>query len=71
MEKVKVYLDRVGRSLSVWFDDPASEHICEEVADDVILMKDSKGRVIGFEQLNYLPKRSRRTAKVPVSVELV
>jgi hypothetical protein len=38
----------------VWFGAPQSEYICEETGDEVILMKDRQGRVIGFERLNYL-----------------
>ena len=53
MEEIKVYHDRTGSSLTVWFADPRQEHICEETGDEVILMKDSAGRVIGFEKLNF------------------
>jgi uncharacterized protein YuzE len=52
MDKVRVYYDPVGRTLSVWFDDPAHEEVCEEADDDTILRKDGQGRVIGFEKLN-------------------
>lgn len=51
MNKVKVYFDRDGNTLSVWFDDPGKEHICEET--DIVLVKDKRGRVIGLERLNY------------------
>ena len=72
MDKVRVYFDRVGNSLSVWFDDPAKESVCEEVGDDVVLMKDRRGRVIGFERLNYLPKMKRSQARnIPVEVQIV
>lgn len=54
MEKVRVFFDREGNTLSVWFDDPQKEHMCEESDDDVILVKDRRGRVIGFERLNFL-----------------
>jgi chromosome condensin MukBEF complex kleisin-like MukF subunit len=57
VDKVRVYHDRVGNTLTVWFDDPWKEAVCEEVDDDVVLMKDRRGRVIGFEQLNYPPRR--------------
>ena len=53
MEQVKVFYDREGNTLTVWFGDPQQEHICEETGDEVILMKDKKGRVIGFEKLNF------------------
>ncbi len=54
MEKVRVFYDRVGNTLTVWFGDPQDEYICEETGDEVILMKDRTGRVIGFEKLNFL-----------------
>jgi len=53
MEQVKVFYDREANTLTVWFGDPQQEHICEETGDEVILMKDKKGRVIGFEKLNF------------------
>ena len=52
MEKVRVYYDAVGRTLSVWIANPESEDVCEEADDDTILIKDSDGRIIGFEKLN-------------------
>ena len=53
MEQVKVYYDRAGNTLTVWFGNPQDEYICEETGDEVILMKDKDGRVIGFEKLNF------------------
>jgi hypothetical protein len=55
MDKIQVIHDAAGHTLTVWLDDPALEHICEETADEVVLMKDSTGRVIGFELLHYRP----------------
>jgi uncharacterized protein YuzE len=52
MDKVRVYYDAVGRTLSIWIDDPATEDVCEEADDDTILLKDASGRIIGFEKLN-------------------
>lgn len=72
MDKVRVCYDRAGNTLTVWFDDPSKESICEEVDDDVVLMKDRRGRVIGFERLNYLSrKRSSAIGNVPVEVQLL
>ncbi len=72
MDKVRVYYDRAGNTLSVWFDDPKKEHVYEEADDDVVLVKDRRGRVIGFERLNYLSSKQRgRDAKVPVEVQMV
>lgn len=53
MEQVKVFYDRIGNTLTVWFGDPATEYVCEETGNEVILMKDTSGHVIGFEKLNF------------------
>ncbi len=58
MDKIKVIHDAVGHTLTVWLDDPLKEHICEETADEVVLMKDASGKVIGFELLHYRPADS-------------
>lgn len=72
MEKVRVYYDREGNTLSVWFDDPAKGHMSQEAEDDMILVKDRRGRVIGFERLNYLtPKQRENDTPVPVVVQVV
>lgn len=55
MDKIKVVHDAVGHTLTVWLDDPAKEYMCEETRDEVVLMKDASGRVIGFELLHYRP----------------
>jgi hypothetical protein len=65
-----VYYDRTGNTLTVWFADPSKEVVCEEIEDDVILMKDRRGRVIGFERLNYLSrKQQEQGVNVPVEVQ--
>jgi uncharacterized protein YuzE len=53
MAQVKVYYDKLGNTLTVWFDDPQKEYLSEETGEEVILMKDKAGRVIGFEKLNF------------------
>jgi uncharacterized protein YuzE len=59
MAQVKVYYDREGNTLTVWFGNPKDEYICEETGEEVVLMKNKKGQVIGFEKLNYaLPKQT-------------
>jgi uncharacterized protein YuzE len=55
MDKIKVIHDTTGHTLTVWFDNPAKEYVCEETTDEVVLMKDSSGKVIGFELLHYYP----------------
>jgi uncharacterized protein YuzE len=54
MGQVKVFYDRTGNTLTIWFGDPMNEYICEETGDEIILMKDNDGRVIGFEKLNFI-----------------
>jgi uncharacterized protein YuzE len=72
MEKLRVYYDREGNTLSVWFDDPKKEHVCEEADDDMVLVRDRAGRVIGFERLNYLsPKQRQAGVTIPVEVQMV
>ena len=53
MAEIKVFYDRVGNTLTVWFGDPKTETICQETGDEVILMKNKSGHVIGFERLNF------------------
>ena len=55
MDKIKVIHDAGGHTLTVWFDEPSKESICEETTEEVILMKDADRRVIGFELLHYHP----------------
>ena len=55
MDKIKVVHDTVGHTLTVWFAEPSQEYICEETTDEVILIKDKAGNVIGFELLHYKP----------------
>jgi hypothetical protein len=72
MDKLKVYYDRKGNSLSVWFTDPKKEFVCEEAGDDVVLVKNRRGQVIGFERLNFLsPKQKKAEASFPVEVQMV
>jgi Protein of unknown function (DUF2283) len=53
MDQVKIVHDRTGNTLTVWFRNPQEECVCEETGEEVILMKDRTGRVIGFEKLNF------------------
>lgn len=53
MAEVKVFYDQAGNTLTVWFGNPQDECVCEETGEEVILMKDRAGKVIGFEKLNF------------------
>jgi uncharacterized protein YuzE len=66
MDSVKIYYDEIGQTLTVWFDDPEKEFLVEETEEEVLLMKDKNGNVIGFERLNYMPNNAKN-----LKVELV
>ena len=71
MDKVLIYWDREGNTLNVWFDEPKNEYICEETGDEVVLVKDKSGRVIGFEKLNYRAASDSGTLReLPVEVKV-
>ena len=54
MTQVKVYYDQTGNTLTVWFGNSKDEYVAEETGDEIVLMKDKSGQVIGFEKLNFL-----------------
>lgn len=68
MEKIRVYYDSHGNTLNVWFDNPRKEHVCEETGEEVVLVKDRRGKVIGFEKLNFLPGNHKPVRRLPVEV---
>ena len=53
MAQVKVFYDREDNTLTLLISDPKEEYVCEETGEEVVLMKDKSGRVVGFEKLNY------------------
>ena len=53
MYSVKIFYDRKGGTLTVWFGDPRTEYVSEETGNEVILMKNKEGEVIGFEKLHF------------------
>lgn len=55
MAQVRVYYDRLGNTLTVWFGDGEEEYDAKETGEEIVLMKDRQGRVIGLEKLNFLP----------------
>jgi Protein of unknown function (DUF2283) len=68
MDKIKVIHDSVGHTLTVWTDDPQKEVVCEETSDEVVLMKDAQGHVIGFELLHYKPEGTETSLSVETLV---
>ena len=66
MAELKVFYDKDGKTLTVWFTESRKEYVCEETGDEVVLMKDAEGHVIGFEKLNF---SSPSPGALSVSVE--
>lgn len=59
MAKVKVIHDIQGETLTVYFDEPRENQICEEAGNGVILIKDKdSNQVIGFEKMYFKPSES-------------
>ena len=71
MGKIKISYDKEGNTLNVWFDDPEKEYICEETGEEVILVKDKVGKIIGFEKLNYSPTPETEPKDFEVETTLV
>jgi hypothetical protein len=53
MAHIKVIRDPIGKTLTVYGDNPDHEEVCEEVGNGIILIKDARGEVIGFERLSF------------------
>ena len=68
MAQVKVYYDREGNTLTVWFGNPSDEYVTEETGEEIVLMKDRDGKVIGFEKLNFT---AQSTDTVRVAFETI
>ena len=58
--QIMVVHDQQGNTLTVWFGNPQNEVVAEETVNEIILMKDKNGNVIGFEKLNYVLPASTR-----------
>ena len=52
--------------------DPQNEHSSEETSEEVVLVKDKAGKLIGFEVLNYLcGDEAKSVTVVPVESAVV
>jgi hypothetical protein len=60
MAHIKVIHDPIGETLTIYWDDPEREEVCEEVGQGLILIKDNQGEVIGFERLYFKPKTAQQ-----------
>ena len=72
MNPIKIFFDKAGNTLNVWFDDPKKESVSEETSEEIILIKDRNGKVIGFEVLNYLSSTDLKELKnLPVETKVL
>ena len=72
MKPIKIFFDKSGNTLNVWFDDPEKEDMAEETSEEIVLIKDKRGKVIGFEVLNYLSYSDLKDLKkLPVMTEIL
>lgn len=72
MKPIKIFFDKSGNTLNVWFDEPEKEAITEETSEEINLVKDKNGKVIGFEVLNYLSSSElKELKKLPVEAEIL
>ena len=72
MKPIKIFFDKKGNTLNVWFDDPKKEAVAEETSEEIVIVKNKKGKVIGFEVLNYLSSNDLKLFKtLPVKTEIL
>ena len=55
MERIRVIHDTVGHTLTIWLGDPKQEYVSTLTEDEVVVMKDGEGRILGFEVLHNHP----------------
>lgn len=67
MKKLKLFHDKKGNTLTVWFEDSTKEAVSEEIGEDTVVMKDKQGKIIGFEKLNYIIPFTKK-GEIPVEI---
>ncbi len=64
MAGMKVFYDRDGHTLTVWFAERPAEYVCEETGDEVVLMKDASGGSFAIGQVAPGPEATVRLGPV-------
>ena len=54
MDSLKIFYDRDNHILTIWFDDPQKEFIAEEIGEELLVMQNSDGKMIGIERMNFV-----------------
>lgn len=69
MERIKVIHDQVGHTLTIWLGDPEQEYASTLTDEEVVVMKDKEGRILGFEVLHYHPISSNAGLSVEATIQ--
>jgi hypothetical protein len=69
MERIRVIHDTVGHTLTIWLGDPKQEYVSTLTDDEVVVMKDHEGRILGFEVLHYHPAESEAGLSVEAIIQ--
>lgn len=69
MGRIKITHDTKGHTLTVWWGNPDQEYLSTLTEDEVIVMKDWSGQVIGFEALHYHPEDSDHELLVETAIQ--
>ncbi len=59
MAQAKIFLDPIGNTMNIWWDDPKNAHISEEVDDPTrndVIVKDKHGKPISLEIIGVFPE---------------
>jgi hypothetical protein len=69
MDGIRVIHDPVGKTLTIWLDEPTKEAVCQETEEEIVFMKDAAGRVIGLEVLHYESFRTPPAVSIETAPE--
>jgi hypothetical protein len=70
MVQVQVIHDAQGRRLTVWLGDPSKKRSQEKTTDEVVLIRDAAGKIIGLELSNYDAPDARSSVTVQTVVHV-
>ena len=69
MELIRVIHDTVGHTLTICLGDPSQEYISTLTEDEIVVMKNHEGQILGFEVLHYHPKESQAGLSVEATIQ--
>jgi len=53
MAKINIIHDNIGKTFTIHFSDAKEEYISELTNDEIIVMKNKAGKIIGLEILHF------------------